>query len=234
MKEVYSFTREEQDTYISSENGEILFGENGVSGIAAQALVHLREMLGLEGPTHIQDPLLFLGRVEEDVRKALDVDFVGISAPGTKYGFMPEGEKPFTLADGSTALIAGNFHYTTDDQGRRWAYPQNDTSCAPSAMMPKGGHYFDPLTRQQPYDEDDLDGISGFPRSIEGVKIAALLREIPGGAVKASLRAVPGYDAAAICAQFGGGGHKGAAGCTLKMSLKDAAEAIKAAMPEMK
>ena len=82
-------------------------------------------------------------------------------------------------------------------------------------------------------DEDDLDGISGFPRSIEGVKIAALLREIPGGAVKASLRAVPGYDAAAICAQFGGGGHKGAAGCTLKMSLKDAAEAIKAAMPEI-
>lgn len=83
-------------------------------------------------------------------------------------------------------------------------------------------------------DEDDLDGISGFPRSIEGVKIAALLREIPGGAVKASLRAVPGWDAAAVCAKFGGGGHKGAAGCTLKMPLAEAAEAIKAAMPEMK
>ena len=81
-------------------------------------------------------------------------------------------------------------------------------------------------------DEDDLDGISGFPRSIEGVKIAALLREIPGGAVKASVRAVPEYDAAAVCAKFGGGGHRGAAGCTLKMSLLDAAEAIKKAMPE--
>ena len=111
-------------------------GSTSVSGIAAQAIVHLREALGLEGLTHIQDPLLFLGRVEEDVRKILDVDFAGISSPGTKYGFQPEGEAPFTLADGSTALIAGNFHYTTDEQGRRWAYPQNDTSCPPSAMMP--------------------------------------------------------------------------------------------------
>ena len=82
-------------------------------------------------------------------------------------------------------------------------------------------------------DEDDLDGISGFPRSIEGVRIAALLRELPNGAVKASLRAVPGCDAAAVCAQFGGGGHKGAAGCTLKMPLAEATEAIKAAMPEI-
>ena len=82
-------------------------------------------------------------------------------------------------------------------------------------------------------DEDDLDGISGFPRSIEGVKIAALLRELPNGAVKASLRAVPGYDAAAVCAKFGGGGHKGAAGCTLKMPLAEAAEAIKSAMAEI-
>ena len=82
-------------------------------------------------------------------------------------------------------------------------------------------------------DEDDLDGISGFPRSIEGVKIAALLREIPGGAVKASVRAAPEYDAAAVCAKFGGGGHRGAAGCTLKLPLAEAAAAIKAAMPEI-
>ena len=81
--------------------------------------------------------------------------------------------------------------------------------------------------------EDDMENISGFPRSIEGVKIAATLRETSDGAVKVSVRAVPAYDAAAVCAQFGGGGHRGAAGCTLKMPLKDAAEAIKAAMPEI-
>ena len=79
--------------------------------------------------------------------------------------------------------------------------------------------------------EDDMDGISGFPRSIEGVKISALLRETPDGAVKVSVRAVPGYDASAICGKFGGGGHKGAAGCTLRMTMEEATKAIAEAMP---
>ncbi|MBR2888854.1 MAG: DHH family phosphoesterase [Oscillospiraceae bacterium] len=81
--------------------------------------------------------------------------------------------------------------------------------------------------------EDDMDGISGFPRSIEGVKIAATLREIGGGRVKVSVRALPGYDADRVCAHFGGGGHKGAAGCTISMPLAEAAKAVAEAMPEM-
>lgn len=82
-------------------------------------------------------------------------------------------------------------------------------------------------------DEDDMENISGFPRTIEGVKIAVTLREKANGTVKASVRAVPGCDAAAICAKFGGGGHKGAAGATMHMSLREATEAIITAMPEM-
>ena len=81
--------------------------------------------------------------------------------------------------------------------------------------------------------EDDMENISGFPRSIEGVKIAATLRESAGGAVKVSVRAVPEYDAAAVCAQFGGGGHRGAAGCTVKLPLAEAAKAVAEAMPQM-
>ena len=82
--------------------------------------------------------------------------------------------------------------------------------------------------------EDDMENISGFPRSIEGVKIAATLRETADGSVKVSVRAVPEYDAGAICAQFGGGGHRGAAGCSIKLPLAEAAKAVAAAMPEMK
>ena len=81
--------------------------------------------------------------------------------------------------------------------------------------------------------EDDLENISGFPRSIEGVKMAATLRQTQDGKVKVSVRAVPGYDAALVCAQFGGGGHKGAAGATLDMPLEEAADAIAAAMLNM-
>ena len=81
--------------------------------------------------------------------------------------------------------------------------------------------------------EDDLENISGFPRSIEGVKIAATIREEGEDRVKISVRAVPGYDAAAICAHFGGGGHKGAAGASMSCTMDEAVEKIKAAMPKI-
>ena len=79
--------------------------------------------------------------------------------------------------------------------------------------------------------EDDMENISGFPRSIEGVQIAATLRQQENGIVKLSVRCTPGYDAGAICAKFGGGGHRGAAGASIAMSLEDAAAAVIAAMP---
>lgn len=79
---------------------------------------------------------------------------------------------------------------------------------------------------------DDMDNISGFLRSIEGVKICALLREKEQG-VRLSVRAVPGYDASAVCARFGGGGHKGASGASLMMSLDEAAQAVENVLLEM-
>ena len=92
-----------------------------------------------------------------------------------------------------------------------------------------------PLSKEQELGltEDDMENISGFPRSIAGVKIAATLRQETAETVKMSVRAVPGFDAAAICATFGGGGHKGAAGASMKMTMDEAVEAVKAAMPEI-
>ena len=75
--------------------------------------------------------------------------------------------------------------------------------------------------------EDDMENISGFPRSIAGVKLAATLRQEESGRVKLSVRAGPGYDAAAICAKFGGGGHKGAAGASMDMTMDAAVAAVK-------
>ena len=81
--------------------------------------------------------------------------------------------------------------------------------------------------------EDDLENISGFPRSIEGVKLAVTLREEPNGRVKISARAVPGCDAAELCAKFGGGGHKGAAGASMDLPMTEAVAAIIAALPQV-
>lgn len=78
--------------------------------------------------------------------------------------------------------------------------------------------------------EDDMDNISSFPRTVAGVCMAATLRETKDGDTKISVRAVPGYDATVITEQFGGGGHKGAAGASIKMPLAEAAKAVEQAM----
>ncbi len=78
--------------------------------------------------------------------------------------------------------------------------------------------------------EDDMDNISSFPRTVAGVCMAATLRQTAEGEAKLSVRAVPGYDATKITVQFGGGGHKGAAGASFRCSLEEAAEAVEAAL----
>ena len=87
------------------------------------------------------------------------------------------------------------------------------------------------VERQLGVTEDDTENLSGYPRSIEGVQIAATLRETGDGRVKISLRTVPAYDAGAICQKLGGGGHRGAAGATVEMTLEEATQALIAALP---
>ena len=78
--------------------------------------------------------------------------------------------------------------------------------------------------------EDDMDNISSFPRTVAGVCLAATLRETNDDGTKISVRAIPGYDATKVTVPFGGGGHKGAAGASLKMPLEEAAKAVEKAM----
>ncbi|MBR5021220.1 MAG: DHH family phosphoesterase, partial [Oscillospiraceae bacterium] len=55
-----------------------------------------------------------------------------------------------------------------------------------------------PKAVEETVTKDDLEGIPGFLRSIEGVKMSATLRSTEDGA-KMSVRAIPGYDCTAIC-----------------------------------
>ena len=78
--------------------------------------------------------------------------------------------------------------------------------------------------------DDDMDNISSYPRTVAGVRMAATLRQTKDGETKISVRAVPGYDAAAVCAEFGGGGHVGAAGASTHLGLEEAAKRLEEAM----
>src|SRR3989449_8690746 len=53
---------------------------------------------------------------------------------------------------------------------------------------------------------DDLDGIVEYPRSIAGVRLALLFRQIANGRVKVSFRSIGDVDVAELAHRFGGGG----------------------------
>jgi phosphoesterase RecJ-like protein len=62
---------------------------------------------------------------------------------------------------------------------------------------------------------DDLDGVVEHARSIAGIRMAVLFREISQGRIKVSLRSVGDVDVAGFAKPFGGGGHVKAAGIAL-------------------
>lgn len=82
------------------------------------------------------------------------------------------------------------------------------------------------MRRETGATEDDLDDLSSLPRKIEGVLAGVSAYEQPDGTTKISVRTNGAVDASAVCAAFGGGGHVGAAGCSLSMMPKDAVEAV--------
>ena len=74
--------------------------------------------------------------------------------------------------------------------------------------------------------EEDCEGIVNYAIGIAGVEGAVLLRELPDGRVRLSLRSKGGLDVARIAADFGGGGHRHAGGCTVDGPLPAATERI--------
>lgn len=74
--------------------------------------------------------------------------------------------------------------------------------------------------------EDDIDSISGFARSIEGVEIGVMVREVEGGEGKISVRTGPDYNASEICRKLGGGGHAAAAGASVPGGIEPAKKAV--------
>lgn len=81
-------------------------------------------------------------------------------------------------------------------------------------------------------DASDLEGVVEFPRSIAGVELAILFRELANGKIKISLRSVGEVDVASLAASFGGGGHRRAAGASLEGTLSEVQSMVLAAARE--
>lgn len=75
-------------------------------------------------------------------------------------------------------------------------------------------------------DPADLEGVVEFPRSIRGVKLALLFRELANGKIKVSFRSVGDVDVSRLAERFGGGGHRKAAGASQEGSLASVQQTV--------
>lgn len=77
------------------------------------------------------------------------------------------------------------------------------------------------MFRKAEAEKDMADGFVNYARGIEGVQVGILFRESGPHAYKVSMRSKGEVDVAELTKSFGGGGHRNAAGCTLKGSLEE-------------
>jgi len=64
--------------------------------------------------------------------------------------------------------------------------------------------------------DEDADGFVNYPLTVEEVEAVAMLKESETGIYRTSLRSKGEVNVAKVAEKFGGGGHRNAAGCTLR------------------
>jgi phosphoesterase RecJ-like protein len=69
--------------------------------------------------------------------------------------------------------------------------------------------------------EEDTDGFVNYPLTVGEVQAAVLFKECAPGVYRTSLRSKGEVNVAKVAEHFGGGGHRNAAGCTLKGNLNE-------------
>lgn len=74
--------------------------------------------------------------------------------------------------------------------------------------------------------DEDCEGLANYALGIEGVEVAAFFRELEGGRWRVSLRSKGLIDVSEIAANFGGGGHRCAGGCSVEGPVSVAAERV--------
>ncbi len=78
----------------------------------------------------------------------------------------------------------------------------------------------------------ELEGIAVISRSVEGVKAGVTMKQVDDEEFKISVRTYAPLDASEICKKLGGGGHKGAAGASVKGKLSEVKKKVLNAVRE--
>jgi hypothetical protein len=134
------------------------FGSTPVTGVHVTVVDALRTHYGLERrPVKIHEPYQLLGFVDDDLKRAIGIDVEGVPPRETMFGFRNDAWKPWTTQHGLDVLVSEDFNTTVDERGDTLIYPNGNTDAPPSGRMPRTGHFFDTIVRQEPIVESELD-----------------------------------------------------------------------------
>ncbi len=146
--------------HIQPDRVPVDFGSTMTSGISASVVSKLRKSMELdssEDRIKVNEPFQMLGEIQPDLKEKLFIDTYGLFNINNIFGFKNEDWKPWTMFDGTKVTVAGKFNTVPDKDGNIPIYAEGDKSYPPCAVMPKGGFYFDAISRQKPIDDDNLD-----------------------------------------------------------------------------
>ncbi len=134
-------------------------GAGGQTGMGACAVANLRKALfGNTGyRVKVTEPYQMLGEVDEELRKMLQLDVVGIHPPKNMFGFSNENWKPFTMHDGTTVDVPGDFNYSRDRDGAVYMHAGGDMSTQPRAKMAANSYFFDAIDTGHVADYEHLN-----------------------------------------------------------------------------
>lgn len=134
------------------------YGGTNDSAMHVSCIAGLRDYYGLEKkPVEVIDVFTMAGVIEDDLAEIIGADAAPAYPIGTVYGFPRTKVKEWTNLQGLNILVPEDFNPQSDGKGGYYVYPCGDLSCTPSGHMPAKSFYFDPVLRQEPFDEDELD-----------------------------------------------------------------------------
>lgn len=138
-------------------------GSSLVTGVNVVAYHRLKRHLGLDGqPIRVADIILQLAEVEEPVRQRFGVDVVGLPLLEPLPAVRNTHWKPWTLPDGSPALISADFRPEVTAKGDLLIRAADGSI---SQWMPAGTYHFVP--RDAPLANATIEDVERFePRRL--------------------------------------------------------------------
>jgi hypothetical protein len=99
-----------------------------------------------ERPVKVTEPFQMLGEVDNELASIWNIDVIGVGGRSDMFGHRQEDFVEMRMPWGQTVMLPRSFK-TKEENGNIYVFPQGDTNCKPTAVMPEGGYFFDAIER---------------------------------------------------------------------------------------